>query len=220
MRNLCQLFSSVAVMAEFHPKARALRFRRDASSGLLCSDVVLDSTPLLMQERLEADIALIASHLTEATLPDYYAFCVDVDRVFNQDQAAGPVARLEQVDWRRFNRLVDYACYWKASNPGEVAKLVTFVMAFPLFSMLVARRIVSRRNKTETEIFQHVVQQGQVFMMGVNRFHELFFDEINESYNEAKMLVATYRGTRSQSAEKIVNNMVNVMLAKQNGETH
>ena len=218
MSNLCQLFSSVAVLAEFHPKAKALRFQRQGSSGVLHSEIIFEQTPLLVQERLEADIALVTTCLTEATLPDYHAFCVDVDKIFSGSDPSGPVSELAQLDWRRLHRLVDYARYWQNSNPAEVAKLITFIMAFPLFSKLAARLIIEKRNKTETEIFQHVVQHGQVFIMGVNRFHELFYDEINIAYNEAKMLVSTFRGTQSGQAANIINRMVRVMLAENRHE--
>ena len=90
MQELSQLFSSVAVMAEFHPRARALRFWRDKQSQTLLSDIVYFDKPLTIKEELEADIAGIASRLSTAALPDYHAFCVDVEIIFNGAQPSGP----------------------------------------------------------------------------------------------------------------------------------
>jgi hypothetical protein len=48
--------------------------------------------------------------------------------------------------------------------------------------------------------------------MGVNRFNQLFREDIDSAFNEAKLLVSTFRGTRDQNAAKIINGMVKSML--------
>jgi hypothetical protein len=46
----------------------------------------------------------------------------------------------------------------------------------------------------------------------VNQFKQLFRDEIDTAFNQAKMLVSTFRGTRTDNAARIVNGMVNSMV--------
>ena len=212
MQQLSQLFSSVAVMAEFHPRARALRFWRDKQSQTLLSDIVYFDKPLTIKEELEADIAGIASRLSAAALPDYHAFCVDVEIIFNGAQPSGPIAGLQDLDWKTFRKISSYAQYWKERNPREVAKLITFVMAIPVFSRLVGQLIVDKQSTTEKQIYQQIAETGGTFILGVGRFRELFAEEIATAYNEAQLLVSTFRGTKSDEAARIVNVMVASMV--------
>lgn len=212
MQQLSQLFSSVAVMAEFHPRARALRFWRDKQSQALLSDIVYFDKPLTIKEELEADIAGIASRLSAAALPDYHAFCVDVEIIFNGAQPSGPIAGLQDLDWKTFRKISSYAQYWKERNPREVAKLITFVMAIPVFSRLVGQLIVDKQSTTEKQIYQQIAETGGTFILGVGRFRELFAEEIATAYNEAQLLVSTFRGTKSDEAARIVNGMVASMV--------
>ncbi len=214
MQELSQLFSSVAVMAEFHPRARALRFWRDKQSQSLLSDIVYFDKPLTIKEELEADIASIASRLTAAALPDYHAFCVDVEIIFNGAQPSGPIAGLQDIDWKTFRKISSYAQYWKERNPREVAKLITFVMAIPVFSRLVGQLIVDKHSKTEKQIHRQIAEAGGVFILGVGRFQELFAEEISTAFNEAQLLVSTFRGTKSDEAARIVNGMVAAMVSQ------
>ena len=212
MQQLSQLFSSVAVMAEFHPRARALRFWRDKQSQTLLSDIVYFDKPLTIKEELEADIAGIASRLSAAALPDYHAFCVDVEIIFNGAQPSGPIAGLQDLDWKTFRKISSYAHYGKERNPREVAKLITGVMARPVFSRLVGQLIVDKQSTTEKQIYQQIAETGGTFILGVGRFRELFAEEIATAYNEAQLLVSTFRGTKSDEAARIVNGMVASMV--------
>lgn len=214
MQELSQLFSSVAVMAEFHPRARALRFWRDKQSQALLSSIVYFDKPLTIKEELEADIASIAARLSMAALPDYHAFCVDVEIIFNGAQPSGPIAGLQDLDWKTFRKISSYAQYWKERNPREVAKLVTFIMAIPVFSQLVGQLIVEKHSKTEKQIYRQIAETGGTFILGVGRFRELFAEEINTAYNEAQLLVSTFRGTKSDQAARIVNGMVASMVGQ------
>lgn len=213
IRTLRGLFADVSVMAEFHPLAKALRFIHHAD-GEYRADVVMDERPLLLKEELEADIATIASMLTDAALPDYHAFCVDVESIFHGAQPSGPISHISELDWQTFRKLSAYAQYWHDRNPREVAKLITFVMAIPVFSCLVGQQIVSQRNQTATEILDNLSQPHGSYMMGVSLFRSLFEQEIQTAYNEAKMLVATFRGTRTDNADAIVNGMVAKMVSE------
>lgn len=212
MQALSQLFSSVAVMAEFHPRARALKFWRDEESQLFHSSVVFFDKPLMIKEELEADIASIASRLSNAALPNYHAFCVDVEAIFMGAQPSGPISTLQDLDWRTFRKISSYAQYWKERNPREVTKLITFIMAIPIFSRLVGQLIIEVQNPTEQDIIQHISLCRGPFILGVKRFRELFSKEIEMAYNESQMLVSTFRGTRSDEAAKIINNMVATMV--------
>lgn len=200
-------------MAEFHPLARALRFIHHAD-GDYRADVVFEERPLMLREELEADIATIASMLSEAALPDYHAFCVDAETIFRGAQPSGPVSQISELDWQTFRKLSAYAQYWHDRNPLEVAKLVTFVMAIPVFSCLVGQQIVSQRNQTATEILDNLSQPDGSYMMGVSLFRSLFEQEIQTALNESKMLVATFRGTRTDNADAIVNGMVARMVTE------
>lgn len=210
---LRDLFADISVMAEFHPLAKALRFIHQAD-GEYRADVVFEARPLMLREELEADIATIASMLTNVALPDYHAFCVDVESIFHGAAPSGPIKHSHELDWQTFQKLSAYAQYWQERNPREVAKLITFVMAIPVFSCLVGQQIVNQRNQTATEILQNLSQPHGSYMMGVSLFRSLFEQEIQTAYNEAKMLVATFRGTRTDNAEAIVNGMVAKMVSE------
>lgn len=212
MHALSQLFSSVAVMAEFHPRARALKFWRDKQTHCFHSSVVLFDKPLMIKEELEADIASIASRLSVAALPDYHAFCVDVEAIFSGAQPSGPISTLQDLDWKTFRKISSYAHYWKERNPREVTKLITFIMAIPIFSRLVGQLIIEGHNPTEQQIIEHISHSHGPFILGVNRFRQLFGKEIEMAYNESQMLVSTFRGTRSNEAAKIINNMAATMV--------
>lgn len=211
MTGHAALFTSIAVMAEFHPQAKALRFWRDQQDLTLQSRVELYDSPLQALEELEADIALVSSDLSDAALPDFHAFCTDIEIIFDGGQPSGPIDELEQLDWRRFRRISAYAQYWKQQNPREVNKLLTFVMGIPLYSCLLGEIITQRRSDTEQEILSRIDQPGAVYIMGVNRFKQLFRQDIDNALNEAKMLVSTFRGTRSDNAARIVNGMLDSM---------
>lgn len=212
MREHAGLFSSVAVLAEFHPQAKALRFWRDDNSQTLRSQVVLYNSPLEALQELEADIALVSSTLIDATLPDFHAFCTDIETIFHGAQPSGPIAGLDEVDWPRFRRISAYAQYWQERNPREVNKLLTFMMGIPLYSQLLGQFITRRHNQTETEILEQTAEVGGVYIMGVNRFRQLFREDIDNAFNEAKLLVSTFRGTRDDNAARIVNGMVKSAL--------
>lgn len=207
------MFADVSVMSEFHPLARTLRFTHHAN-GEYRADVVLEERPLMLKEELEADIATTTAMLTAAALPDYHAFCVDVETIFQGATPNGPVSKVAELDWKTFRKLSAYAQHWRDRNPREVAKLVTFVMAIPMFSCLVGQQIVSQRNQTATEILDNISQPHGSYMMGVSLFRSLFETEIQTALNESRMLVATFRGTRSDNADAIVNGMVAKMVSQ------
>ncbi len=214
MDKLDQLFASVAVIAEFHPKLNAIRFWQDKKTQQFHSTIIFDDRILEPREELEADIANIATQLSLAALPDYHAFCVDLEHLFNGAQPSGPVSLLTEVDWRTFRKISSYAQYWKQRNPSEVNKLITFVMAVPVFSRLAGQFIVQKHNATETQIFDQITQQQGSFIMGGKRFRELFRQEIDSAYTEAKLLVSTFRGIKTNEASRIVNSMLESMVTK------
>lgn len=206
------MFSSVAVLAEFHPQAKALCFWRDEQEDVVCARVEFYDAPLEALQELEADIALVTSTLGEAALPDFHAFCTDIETVFRGAQPSGPINQLAEVDWPRFRRISAYAQYWQDRNPREVNKLLTFMMGIPLYSQLLGRFISRRHSDTEQEILRQTAEPGGVFIMGVNRFHQLFREDIDNAFNEAKLLVSTFRGTRDDNAARIINGMVKSMM--------
>ncbi|MTI63069.1 hypothetical protein [Methylophaga sp.] len=212
MTEHASLFSSVAVLAEFHPQAKALRFWRDEKQQQLHAKVELYDSPLPALEELEADIALVSDTLSEAALPDFHAFCQDIEVIFHGSQPSGPVSQLEGVDWPRFRRISAYAQYWQDRNPREVNKLLTFMMGIPLYSQLLGSFITRRHGEAEQEIIEKTATPGAVYIMGVNRFNQLFREDIDTAFNEAKLLVSTFRGTRDENAAKIINGMVKSML--------
>ena len=214
MDNLDQLFASVAVIAEFHPKLKAIRFWQDSNTLEFHSSVIFYDRTLEPREELEADIANIATQLALAALPDYHAFCVDLEHLFDGAQPSGPIAQLTDVDWRTFRKISSYAQYWKQRSPREVNKLITFVMAVPVFRRLSGQLIVQSDNATENQIFEQIAQQQGSFIMGGKRFRELFRQEIDTAYNEAKLLVSTFRGTKTDEAPRIVNGMLESMVTK------
>ena len=214
MDNLDQLFASVAVIAEFHPKLKAIRFWQDSNTLQFHSSVIFYDRTLEPREELEADIANIATQLALAALPDYHAFCVDLEHLFDGAQPSGPIAQLTDVDWRTFRKISSYAQYWKQRSPREVNKLITFVMAVPVFSRLAGQLIVQSQNATENQIFEQIAQQQGSFIIGGKRFRELFRQEIDTAYNEAKLLVSTFRGTKTDEAPRIVNGMLESMVTK------
>lgn len=212
MTEHASLFSSVAVLAEFHPQAKALRFWRDENQQQLHAKVELYDAPLAALEELEADIALVSDTLIDAALPDFHAFCQDIEAIFHGSQPTGPVSRVEGVDWPRFRRISAYAQYWQDRNPREVNKLLTFMMGIPLYSQLLGRFITRHRSEAEQEIIAQTATPGAVYIMGVNRFNQLFREDIDSAINEAKLLVSTFRGTRDDNAANIINGMVKSML--------
>ncbi|AFI83234.1 hypothetical protein Q7A_381 [Methylophaga nitratireducenticrescens] len=214
MDNLDQLFASVAVIAEFHPKLKAIRFWQDSKTLQFHSTVIFYDRTLEPREELEADIANIATQLSLAALPDYHAFCVDLEHLFDGAQPSGPIAQLTEVDWRTFRKISSYAQYWKQRSPREVNKLITFVMAVPVFSRLAGQLIVQSHSVTEGQIFDQITQQQGSFVIGGKRFRELFRQEIDTAYNEAKLLVSIFRGTKTDEASRIVNGMLESMVTK------
>jgi hypothetical protein len=211
MSEYAGMFTSVAVLAEFHPQAKALRFWRDEQQQLH-SQVELYDSPLEALQELEADIAMVSSSLSSAALPDFHAFCTDIETIFGGASPSGPVAELGGVDWPRFRRISAYAQYWQERNPREVNKLLTFMMGIPLYSQLLGRFITRRHGDAEQEILLQTEQPGSIYILGVNRFRQLFREDIDNAFNEAKMLVSTFRGTRDENAARIVNGMVKSML--------
>jgi hypothetical protein len=211
MTEHASVFSSVAVLAEFHPQAKALRFWRDEQQHLHAK-VELYDAPLPALEELEAEIALVSSTLTEAALPDFHAFCQDIETIFHGSQPSGPVASQKGVDWVRFRRISAYAQYWQDRNPREVSKLLTFMMGIPLYSQLLGRFITRRQGQAKQEIIEQTAVPGAVYIIGVNRFNQLFREDIDTAFNEAKLLVSTFRGTRDDNAANIINGMVKSML--------
>lgn len=215
MTDHASLFSSVAVMAEFHPRAKAIRFWRD--DCMKChSRVELYDAPMQALEELEADIAVVSTELSKAALPDFHAFCTDIETIFDgaQPTPQGAIAKLDKLDWHRFRRISTYAQYWRERNPREVNKLLTFVMGVPMYSRILGQLIICRHSEAEREILALIKEPRAVYIMGVNQFKQLFKEDINYAFNEAKMLVATFRGTRSDNAARIVNGMVNSLLIK------
>ena len=212
MDHLDQVFASVAVIAEFHPKLKAIRFWQDNQTRQFHFAAIFYDRSLHPREELEADIADIATQLSMAALPDDHAFCMDVEHLFNGAQPTGPIAKLTDVDWKTFRKISSYAQYWKHRSPREVNKLITFVMAVPVFSRLAGQLIVQNQSVTESQIVEQVSRQGGFFILGGKRFRELFREEINTAFNEAKLLVSTFRGTRSDEAARIVNTMLEAML--------
>lgn len=206
------LFSSVAVLAEFHPQAKALRFWRDEQTHDLHAQVEFYDSPLEALQELEADIALVSNTLSDAALPDFHAFCTDIETIFHGAQPSGPIAGLRGVDWVRFRRISAYAQYWQDRNPREVNKLLTFMMGIPLYSQLLGRFITRRHSEAEQDILQQTAEPGSVYIIGVNRFRQLFREDIDNAFNEAKMLVSTFRGTRDDNAARIINGMLKSMM--------
>jgi len=150
----------------------------------------------------------VSRDLSRAVLPDFHAFCTDIEIIFAGGQPSGPILALKPLDWLRFRRISAYAQYWKHRNPREVNKLLTFVMGIPLYSCLLGEIISQRQSDAEQEIVNRISQPGGVYIMGVNRFKQLFCDDIDNALNEAKILVSTFRGTRSDNAARIVNGML------------
>lgn len=208
-QNLSRLFASVVVLSEFHPQARAIRFCRASQHAAPEARVLFNQHATPQREQLEADIAWVATLLAPAALPEYFAFCQDLETIFNGAGPSGPISRLDNFDWHRFRRVSAYAQYWRARNPEQVIKLVAFMMAMPLFSRIAAQRIVESNSETVVAIAQQMRQDHGVYLLGVRQFQALFRNEIADACNEAKWLVATYRGSKEQTnAEQIVNRMV------------
>jgi hypothetical protein len=86
------------------------------------------------------------------------------------------------------------------------------MMGIPLYSQLLGRFITRRHGDAEQEILLQTEQPGSIYILGVNRFRQLFREDIDNAFNEAKMLVSTFRGTRDENAARIVNGMVKSML--------
>ena len=211
MSDYASIFSSIAVLAEFHPQAKALRFWRDEEHQLH-GQVELYHSSLEALEELEADIAWVSNTLIDAALPDFHAFCTDIEIVFAGAQPSGPIATLQGVDWPRFRRISAYAQYWQDKNPREVNKLLTFMMGIPLYSHLLGRFIIRRHAQAERDIMEQTSRPGGVYILGVNRFRQLFQEDMDNAFNEARLLVSTFRGTRDENAPRIINGMVKSML--------
>ena len=210
--NLSRLFASVVVLSEFHPRARAIRFCRASQQAGPEAAVLFHQHPTPQREQLEADIAVVATMLGPAAMPDYYAFCQDIESIFNGAGPSGSISRLGNFDWHRFRRLSAYAQHWRSRNPEQVVKLLAFMMAMPLISRIAAQRIVENSNETVVAIEQQMQENRGVYLLGVRRFHELFRSEIDAACSESRLLVATYRGSKEQNnAEQIVNRMVESM---------
>lgn len=207
-----RLFSNIAIAAEFHPRAKAIRFWRQ-SSDLLCSQVVMHKKSLAAYEYLEADIAELAVQMEQVAIPDFHAFCRDIETVFTGAQPCGPIAALEQLDWYKMRRLSAYAQYWQSRNPAEVNKLLCFVMAMPVYSYLFGWFV----SKAESEAMKQIIEQlgcSGNYVVGVSPFKQMFTEEMSHAVNEAKMLVSTYRGSRDHNAARVVNGMLNKMMAQ------
>lgn len=208
-----QLFSSVSVLAEFHPLARAVQFWSD-KNGQRHSKVVHEHIAPTAMQALEVDIAIIAEQLGKASLPDFYQFCSDIELIFHGAQPSGPVAAISDIDWLRLRRISIYAQYWKNRNPAEVNKLLSFVMGIPLYSQIVAQLIASEKSESKQEILQGITLSGGVYLVGVERYKQLFRREIDQAFNEAKVLVSAFRGTREENAAELINSMVEAALPK------
>jgi hypothetical protein len=208
-----QLFSSVSVLAEFHPLARAVQFWSD-KNGQRHSKVVYEHIAPTAMQALEVDIAIIADQLGKASLPDFYQFCSDIELIFHGAQPSGPVAAISDIDWLRLRRISIYAQYWKNRNPAEVNKLLSFVMGIPLYSQIVAQLIASEKSDIKQEILQGITLSGGVYLVGVERYKQLFRREIDQAFNEAKVLVSAFRGTHEENAAELINSMVEAALPK------
>lgn len=208
-----QLFSSVSVLAEFHPLARAVQFWSD-KNGQRHSKVVYEHIAPTAMQALEVDIAIIADQLGKASLPDFYQFCSDIELIFHGAQPSGPVAAISDIDWLRLRRISIYAQYWKNRNPAEVNKLLSFVMGIPLYSQIVAQLIASEKSDSKQEILQGITLSGGVYLVGVERYKQLFRREIDQAFNEAKVLVSAFRGTHEENAAELINSMVEAALPK------
>lgn len=205
------LFSSVSVLAEFHPMAKAIQFWSD-KTGKAHSKVVFLPTPPTAMQALEVDIAMAGDQLSKASLPDFYQFCSDIELIFHGAQPSGPIAALTDMDWHRLRRISIYAQYWKNRNPHEVSKLLSFVMGIPLYSQIVAQRLTSETSGKRDEILQGLSVSGGVYLVGVERYKQLFRQEIDEAFNEAKVLVSAYRGTHEDNAAELINKLVSAAL--------
>jgi len=208
-----QLFSSVSVLAEFHPLARAVQFWSD-KNGQRHSKVVYEHIAPTAMQALEVDIAIIADQLGKASLPDFYQFCSDIELIFHGAQPSGPVAAISDIDWLRLRRISIYAQYWKNRNPAEVNKLLSFVMGIPLYSQIVAQLIASEKSDSKQGILQGITLSGGVYLVGVERYKQLFRREIDQAFNEAKVLVSAFRGTHEENAAELINSMVEAALPK------
>lgn len=207
------LFSSVSVLAEFHPLAKAIQFWSD-KSGQRHSKVVYDHIVPSAMQALEVDIAIIAEQLGKASLPDFYQFCSDIELIFHGAQPSGPVATVSDIDWQRLRRISIYAQYWKNRNPQEVNKLLSFVMGIPLYSQIVAQLIASHASDSKCQILQGISLAGGVYLIGVERYKQLFRHEIDQAFNEAKVLVSAFRGTHEENAAELINSMAEAALIK------
>lgn len=209
-----QLFSSVSVLAEFHPLARAIQFWSD-KNGQRHSKVVYEHIAPTAMQALEVDIAIIADQLGKASLPDFYQFCSDIELIFHGAQPSGPVAAVSDIDWLRLRRISIYAQYWKNRNPAEVNKLLSFIMGIPLYSQIVGQLIVSQASEREQEIIRRITVTSGVYMIGAELYKRLFRHEIDQAFNEAKVLVSAFRGTHEENAAELINRMAEAALSKQ-----
>ncbi len=208
-----QLFSSVSVLAEFHPLAKTIQFWSDSHGQTHSKTIFEQATPTAMQA-LEVDIAMVADQLAKASLPDFYQFCTDIELIFHGAQPSGPVTTVAEIDWQRLRRISIYAQYWKHRNPQEVDKLLSFVMGIPLYSQIVAQLITAEATESRDEILRGISLSGGVYLIGVQRYKHLFRSEINQAMNEAKVLVSTFRGTHDDNAAELLNRMVDTILTK------
>ena len=87
-------------------------------------------------------------------------------------------------------------------------------MGIPLYSQIVAQRIASEASDKKDDIQQGLSLSGGIYLVGVERYKQLFRHEIDQEFSEAKQLVSAYRGTNEDNAAERINSMVNAALTK------
>ena len=95
----------------------------------------------------------------------------------------------------------------------------TSVLSLLLLFLIVP--VFAQEQITEEEVNQEklLIEANREKLLGnydkaITMLRELFRQEIDTAYNEAKLLVSTFRGTKTDEAPRIVNGMLESMVTK------
>ena len=77
-----------------------------------------------------------------------------------------------------------------------------------------AQRIAPTASDKQDDIHKGLSLSGGIYLVGVERYKQLFRHEIDQAFSEAKQLVSAYHGTHEDNAAERINSMVNAALTK------
>ncbi|HDZ16083.1 MAG TPA: hypothetical protein ENI26_00415 [Methylophaga aminisulfidivorans] len=210
--ELTQLYSSLIINVEMHPRAKSIHFWSDLRSGNISAEVNLSLQPLSHIEAIEVDLALAANALRTLILPNFYQLCVDIEAIFHGAQPSTLIDQLAEADIQHLLNLSRYAQSWQSKYPGEVKKLLQYVLVLPVYSQIWSRLAVEERSELTQQVNELLSQPGNDYLIGCKQFQQHYLKQSLQALSQARQLVFSFFDLRPGINPERLNSLVHNTL--------